>query len=187
MSVDVLTCPSDNLFVPAETHLLASGKRDAASLLAELMFEWSHKGADPVGGYAARGVLPFLAQAPPNVLAATTFITRFLSLLAQPSSPASSIFIGSAPGPTDNDPQVQLTTNPTVNFLQLAILTVMRAPAPGASAVQARGTDGGVARDWQQLVARYRRIAGSDGVLASKDVVEVSNGCSCILGAPSHS
>lgn len=30
----------DSLYVPAEKHLLASGKRDAAVLLADMMFEW---------------------------------------------------------------------------------------------------------------------------------------------------
>ncbi len=30
----------ERLFVTAEVHLLASGKRDAANLLAEMMFEW---------------------------------------------------------------------------------------------------------------------------------------------------
>lgn len=113
-------------------------------------------------------------MAPPNLVAATAFMSRYLSLLSAPSSPAASIFLGSAPGPTPSDAQISLTTSPTLNFLQLAIATVQRAPAPGASAVQARGTDGGVARDWQQLVSRYRRLAGSEGVLAQKEVVEVS-------------
>ena len=31
---------TDHLFVPAEVHLLASGKRDAANVLAEMMYEW---------------------------------------------------------------------------------------------------------------------------------------------------
>lgn len=30
----------EKLYVPAEMHLLASGKRDAANLLAEMMFDW---------------------------------------------------------------------------------------------------------------------------------------------------
>ncbi|WOO79356.1 Golgi to ER traffic protein 4 [Vanrija pseudolonga] len=162
----------DRLFVPAEHHLLASGKRDAATLLAELLFEWSEKGKQDPGPYAVKGTLPFLAQSPPNVLPAAAFLQRFLSLLQSPASAASSIFLGSAPGPTPTDAYVELTTSPTLNFLQLALATVERAPAPGVSGVQARGTDGGVARDWQQLLARYRRIAGSDGVLANPDVNE---------------
>lgn len=131
-----------------------------------MLFEWGGKGAEDPDAYAARGVLPFLATSPPNILAASSFLQRYLSLLSAPSSPQKDTFIGSAEG-------VQLTTSPTLNFLQLAVLTVQRAPAPGTSAVQARGMDGGVARDWQQLVSRYRRMAGNSGVLAQKEVVEV--------------
>ncbi|KLT44838.1 hypothetical protein CC85DRAFT_283138 [Cutaneotrichosporon oleaginosum] len=156
----------DRLFEPAEQYLLNAGKRDSGTLLADMLFEWGGKGAEDPGAYAARGVLPFLAMSPPNILAATSFLQRYLSLLSSPSSPQKDIFILTAQG-------VQLTTSPTLNFLQLAVLTVQRAPAPGASAVQARGMDGGVARDWQQLVGRYRRIAGNDGVLAQKEVLEV--------------
>jgi hypothetical protein len=123
----------------------------------------------------------FLSQAPPNILAANAFLTRFLALLQTPSAPSASIFIGAAPGPTSTDTEILLTTDPTLNFLQLAVATVQRAPAPGTSAVQARGTDGGVAREWQQLVARYRRIAGTDGVLASKEVSEAIEHISAVV------
>jgi len=67
-----------------------------------------------------------------------------------------------------------ITSNPTLNFLQLAIQTVQRAPAPGVSGVQARGTDGGTGREWEALVTRYRRVGGQEGVLAQKEVLEVS-------------
>ncbi len=168
MSLPLSQLTPDRLFEPAEQYLLNAGKRDSGTLLADMLFEWGGKGAEDPGAYAARGVLPFLAMSPPNVLAATSFLQRYLSLLAAPSSPQKDSFIGSAEG-------VQLTTSPTLNFLQLAVLTVQRAPAPGTSAVQARGMDGGVARDWQQLVGRYRRLAGNSGVLAQKEVLEVSS------------
>lgn len=106
------------------------------------------------------------------MLPATSFLTRFLSNLQSSSSAYASSFIGTAQGAAAGDAEIQLTTSPTINFLQLAIATVERAPAPGASAVQARGTDGGVAREWQQLVARYRRLSGSEGVLAQKEVLD---------------
>ena len=70
---------------------------------------------------------------------------------------------------------VHLTSSPTLNFLQLAILTVQRAPAVGTSAVQARGMDGGAARDWEGLCGRYIRAGGREGVLANQDVQEVSD------------
>lgn len=69
--------------------------------------------------------------------------------------------------------EIQLTTCPTLNFLQLALITIQRAPAPGVSGVAARGMDGGMGREWEALVSRYRRIGGRDGVLADKEVSEV--------------
>jgi hypothetical protein len=105
----------------------------------------------------------FLAQTPPNILPAQTFLTRFLSLL----QPASSIL-------SVEGSDVQITSSPTLNFLQMAILTCQRAPAPGVSGVQARGTDGGVGREWEGLVGRYRRVSGAQGFLAQKEVLEVS-------------
>lgn len=30
----------DKLYAQAEVHLIASGKRDAAGMLAEMMFDW---------------------------------------------------------------------------------------------------------------------------------------------------
>lgn len=143
-----------------------------------MMYEWSGQGADgpgAVGNYAVRGVLPWLATSPPNVLAASSFLARFLSHLSSPSSKVGADFvIGDAPGAAAGEPTVQLTTSSTVNFLQLAIATVQRAPTPGTSPVQARGMDGGVAKDWTSLLHRYRRLAGNQGVLAQKDVHEVS-------------
>lgn len=44
--------------------------------------------------------------------------------------------------------------------MQLAILVTQRAPAPGASAVQMRGTNGGIAREWESLVRRYSSMGG---------------------------
>jgi hypothetical protein len=178
----------DRMFVPAEQHLLASGKRDAANLLAELMFEWcvipsvitlanrtrSNKGSLDPGPYALRGVLPFLSQHPANILPATTFLTRFLSLLSTPPASSSKAFIATLPSQTSFSPtDIHITTSPTLNFAQLALITVQRAPAVGVSGVQARGMDGGVGKDWENLVNRYRRLSGAKGVLGQKEVQEV--------------
>lgn len=48
----------DRQFAQAESHLLASHKRDSAITLAEMLFEWSEKGTLDPGPYAVRGVLP---------------------------------------------------------------------------------------------------------------------------------
>jgi len=106
----------------------------------------------------------FLAQTPPNILPAQTFLSRFLSLL----SPTSSILSVSG-----SESDIMITPSPTLNFLQMAILTCQRAPAQGVTGVQARGTDGGIGREWEGLVSRYRRVSGQQGVLAQKEILEV--------------
>ncbi|EIW69932.1 hypothetical protein TREMEDRAFT_38601 [Tremella mesenterica DSM 1558] len=162
----------DRLYTQAEHHLLASGKRDAAITLAEMMFDWCEKGVLDPSPYALRGTLPFLTHRPPSILPALTFLTTFLNLLST-SSTSSKIFITNLPSHTLSTPEIHLTTSPTLNFLQLALLTVQRAPAPGVSPVQARGMTGGVGREWESLVGRYRRISGLDGVLNHPEAVEV--------------
>ncbi|WVF68066.1 hypothetical protein IAT40_002829 [Kwoniella sp. CBS 6097] len=164
----------DRAFVLAEQHLLASGKRDAALTLAEMMFEWSEKGKLDPGPYAVRGTLPFLAQSPPSIQPALTFLSTFLSKLSSPSSPSHKIFITAFPSQTSFSlSEIHLTTSPTLNFLQLALITVQRAPAPGVSGVVARGMDGGIAREWDALVRRYSRASGAGGVLGQGEVQEV--------------
>jgi hypothetical protein len=56
-------------------------------------------------------------------------------------------------------------------------VTVQRAPGEGLSGVAAMGMDGGVGREWEGLVNRYRRVCGADGVLNQKEVQEVSESC----------
>lgn len=141
-----------------------------------MMFEWCEKGSLDPGPYAVRGVLPHLSHRPPDILPATTFLTRFLSLLASPQSACSKIFISTVPSQTSFSPaDIQLTSSPTLNFLQLALITVQRAPAPGVTGVQARGMDGGVGKEWEALCGRYTRLSGSKGVIGNKEVQEVSS------------
>ncbi|CAG7854194.1 SubName: Full=Uncharacterized protein {ECO:0000313/EMBL:CCA70416.1} [Serendipita indica DSM 11827] len=122
-------------FVAAEPHLLASGTRESAKTLAQMLFAWSRDGAEP-GTYASKGVIPFLLTG--NVLAARTFMSTFLSLLitARPNILAtpSNAIAGSTANPIRFDvkgqserDEVYLTTEPTLNFLQLAIRTCQRA------------------------------------------------------------
>ena len=67
--------------------------------------------------------------------------------------------------------EMPLTTSSTLNWLQMAVLTVQRAPAEGVSDVQARGTTGGISREWESLVRKYK---GQDKVVGSQAVQEVS-------------
>lgn len=152
------------------------------------------KGALDPSPYAIRGTLPyvpflyphatpwftklknhsFLAQHPPDIKPAITFLTRFLSLLSSQSSLSAKIFISTLPSQTSfSTPEIHLTTSSTLNFLQLALITVQRAPAVGVSDVQARGMDGGVGKEWEGLVGRYRRVCGGKGSLGNKEVQEV--------------
>ncbi|KAK8850485.1 hypothetical protein IAR55_004403 [Kwoniella newhampshirensis] len=164
----------DRVFEAAEQHLLASGKRDSAITLAEMMFEWCEKGKLDPGPYAIRGTLPFLAQSPPSILPALTFLSHLLSLLSSPSSPFHRNFIAALPSQTSFSlSEIHLTTSTTLNFCQLALITVQRAPAPGVSGVAARGMDGGMGKEWHALCGRYTRISGAGGVLGQKEVQEV--------------
>jgi hypothetical protein len=118
----------------------------------------------------------FLSYRPPNILPALTFLTNFLSLLSSSPS-AKHLFTTTLPSQTSYSiADIQLTTSPTLNFLQLALITIQRAPGEGVSGVAARGLDGGVAKEWEALVGRYRRISGVNGVLGQKEVQEVSEG-----------
>jgi hypothetical protein len=116
----------------------------------------------------------FLSYRPPNILPALTFLANFLSLLSSSPS-AKHLFTTTLPSQTSfSITDIQLTTSPTLNFLQLALITIQRAPGEGVSGVAARGLDGGVAKEWEALVGRYRRISGVNGVLGQKEVQEVS-------------
>lgn len=49
---------TDRQFVQAEHHLVASGKRSAANMLADMVYEWCEQGKQDPGVYACRVVLP---------------------------------------------------------------------------------------------------------------------------------
>ncbi|KAJ9108951.1 hypothetical protein QFC21_000273 [Naganishia friedmannii] len=149
----------DGQFPQAEYHLLASCKRDAATMLAELMFEWCHEGTKDPGPYACQVVLPYISLTPPAILPAKAFMHRFLSLLStkHPEFILSSLTASAEPPAVPTE--VSLTISETLNFLQLAILSVQRAPAEGVSGVQARGTNGGIGKEWESLVRRYKGMS----------------------------
>jgi len=143
-------------FPSAEPHLLAAGTRDAAKTLANMLFTWSRSGADP-GTYASKGVIPFLLAG--NILAARTFLSQFLSLLiaARPDILARPGPIalpgGSGEGGGGGVDEVFLTTDTTLNFLQLVIRTCQRAknPAPQGRQVQEM---------WVRLCGSYQSRRG---------------------------
>ena len=107
-----------------------------------------------------------------------TFLTRFLSLLSSPQSAFHKSFSSTLPSQTSFSlSEIQVTASPTLNFLQLALITIQRAPPKGMSAIQARGTDGGMGKEWEQLVGRYMRTSGASGVIGQPPVQEVRELC----------
>lgn len=178
-------------YFSAEQHLLASGKRDASIVLADMMFEWyvltpavriisliflsqnrCGKGALDPGPFALRGILPPLLHSPPSIVPAFTFLTTFLAHLTSPSSAFHASLASSIPSQTSFSlPEIIVTASQSLNFAQLALVTIQHAPAKGVSGVQARGTDGGIAREWRDLCARYSKASP---VVAQPEVQEVS-------------
>lgn len=121
----------------AEPHLIAAGTRDSARTLANLLFAWSRNGADP-GTYASKGVIPYLLAG--NILAARVFLSHFLSqliatkptTLAKTSPISFSVTMSessTSPSSSSTD-EVYLTTEPTLNFLQLIVRVCQRAKNP---------------------------------------------------------
>lgn len=175
----------------AEQHLLASGKRDASIVLADMMFEWyvltlamciislnllfpnrCGKGALDPGPFALRGILPPLLHSPPSIVPAFTFLTTFLAHLTSPSSVFHASLASSIPSQTSFSlPEIVVTASQSLNFAQLALVTIQHAPDKGVSGVHAGGTDGGIAREWKALCARYSKTSP---VVAQPEVQEVS-------------
>ncbi|CAE6425813.1 unnamed protein product [Rhizoctonia solani] len=163
----------EGVFEAAEQHLLNSASRDSARLLARMMFEWSRDGSNP-GAYAIRGTIPYLLNT--SILAARTFITTFIGLLL--ASPQRATLINQHfPDPValkspDSDPdEVQITTDPTLNFLQLAIQTCQRAGwGPEARTPEEEKYNRVSRETWLRLASRYRtRIVGGD---VMRDAIE---------------
>ncbi|KIR30835.1 cytoplasmic protein [Cryptococcus deuterogattii LA55] len=161
----------------AEQHLLASGKRDASIVLADMMFDLNllfpnrcGKGALDPGPFALRGILPPLLHSPPSIVPAFTFLTTFLAHLTSPSSVFHASLASSIPSQTSFSlPEIIVTASQSLNFAQLALVTIQHAPAKGVSGVHAGGTDGGIAREWKALCARYSKTSP---VVAQPEVQE---------------
>jgi len=133
----------EGAFEAAEVHLLASGKRDSARLLAEMFIHWALPNQF-YGLFAIRGTIPYLQNG--NILAARTFIKHFTA--GVPSSfrldSDSVISVG------EKD-EVIMTKDCLLNFAQMAVLTCQRA----------QGDQNKVMREsWVRLCGTYQgRIA----------------------------
>ncbi|KAG6337114.1 hypothetical protein ID866_1988 [Astraeus odoratus] len=144
----------EGAFDAAESSLLASGKRDSARLLAQMFVEWAGTSASP-GNFALRGTLPYLQNG--NILAARAFITQFVNKLvsARPSLASS---LQSSPIPVDDSSEVAFTSDGTINFCQLAVLTCQRANGEKNKAIR---------ESWVRLCGTYQ---SRGGILATREV-----------------
>ncbi|KAF8621998.1 hypothetical protein AX15_007352 [Amanita polypyramis BW_CC] len=137
-------------FEAAEPHLLASGTRDSARLLAEMFIQWASAGGSP-GAFALRGTLPYLLNG--NILAARTFIQHFTSAAVKSfglTTGQRSIAVG--------PDEVMLTKDSVLNFAQMAVLTCQRA----------NGESNRVVREsWIRLCGTYQ---GRGGILTQPDI-----------------
>ncbi|EJD37312.1 DUF410-domain-containing protein [Auricularia subglabra TFB-10046 SS5] len=130
----------EGAFVQAEPHLLSAGKRDSARLLGQLLAEWSKAGSSSdLGLFAARGTLPYLELE--NILAARAFLRSFLATASLPGTTA--LPVG------DSGDEIVLTSDNLLNFLQLAVPTLQRAPSPRAREA------------WTRLVGTYSTKGGA--------------------------
>jgi hypothetical protein len=155
-------------FVGAEPHLLSSGTRDSARLLAHVYSDWA-KATNTLGSHAGifalRGILPyarcshvycwsftmymyrFLLNG--NVLASRAFLTGFISHISPSGDPL--------PIGTTGD-EILLTEDSLLNFAQLAVRTVQRAA----------GAQNRIAREaWVRLCGTYQ---ARGGVLAHPEI-----------------
>jgi hypothetical protein len=116
-------------------------------------------------------ILRLISLTPPAIQPARTFLSKFINLL----SSSDSSFVTSnlmLPSKDSSPAEVPVTISSTLNWLHLVILTAQRAPAEGVSGVQARGTTGGIPKDWESLCRRYK---GQEKIISSGPVSEVSS------------
>ncbi|RPD60013.1 DUF410-domain-containing protein [Lentinus tigrinus ALCF2SS1-7] len=149
----------EGTFDAAEQHFLAAGKRDSARLLAEMFVEWAGS-EGPAEPFALRGTIPYLQNG--NILAARMFIIHLVSQLTsrRPSLLSSlqslPILVGK-PSEGEQD-EVIFTTEPAVNFAQLAVRTCQRAQGDKNRAMR---------EAWVRLCGTYQ---SRGGLVANREV-----------------
>lgn len=136
------------LYPLAEPHLLSSGSRDSGRLLGEMAFLWSRRGELDPSPYLLRVVLPFFLLSPPSILPARAALSTFLSLAADKDAS----FVQERLPLGDSD-EILFTSLPVVNFLQLAVAAIQRAPAADAPA---KVGDQALGQGWQEITTKYR-------------------------------
>ncbi|KAI9513015.1 hypothetical protein F5148DRAFT_1159911 [Russula earlei] len=142
-------------WVGAEPHLLASGARDSARLLAQVYIGWANSNnslGSHAGIFALRGILSYLRNG--NILASRAFLA---SLISSISPLGETIPLGA------RGDEILATDDFLLNFAQLAVRCVQR--AAGAQNKTTREA-------WVRLCGTYQ---SRGGILAHPDVRLVLN------------
>jgi len=166
----------EGAFVAAESHLLAAGKRDSARVLAEMMVDWS-AGTNP-GYFALHGILPYVPilfirnhwggplkltifrhLQNGNILAARTFITHFTSSFT--SKYPSFTSPGSSTLPIGSEDEIIVTSDPVLNFAQVAVRLCQRAQGDKSKLMR---------ESWVRFCGTYQ---ARGGVLATREIRKV--------------
>jgi hypothetical protein len=168
----ILTKSAEGEFEQAEPHFLASGNRDSARLLAEMMVQWCGSKHSP-GPFALHGTIPWVIDPKDrhiffshhrfdrylqngNILAAHTFVTHFTSRIVTTRPD-----VATTPSLPISDTWVQVTADPLLNFAQLVVFTCERA-------------QGGAAREpreaWMRLCATYQALSVTSDLLTHPEV-----------------
>lgn len=88
----------------------------------------------------------FISVTPPSILPARVFLSKLISLLSN-SNPT---FVGKTMPIPSSAVELSITSSSTLNWLQMVVLTVQRAPAP-----QAPGGPSTAAKAWESLNKKY--------------------------------
>ncbi|EGG03417.1 uncharacterized protein MELLADRAFT_117311 [Melampsora larici-populina 98AG31] len=162
----------------AEIHLLSAGDQDSAKSLSNVLWSWSILEKDlqekSLGRYAGRGVIGYLEIG--SITSAKSFLEDFLnkSIKRFPNLLVDSIEIKLK---SDNFQPIQIFSLPSLNFLQLLILTCQIGPGSLPSGLPApighTGPTIGKAV-FQAMVGRYSRVEkwiGSNQIKESLDLI----------------
>lgn len=167
----------ENQLHTASIHLLSACNQDSAKALSNVMWTWSKQEPKPepaLGRYAARGVIGFLELG--SILAARTFLDDFLVKTATtyPHLRHSSLPFSSKTK-TDSG-EVVVFTMPSLNFLQLLILTCQVGPGtlPNGTPAPPNHVGATIGKAvYQAMVGRYVRFESWVGAAETKESLDV--------------
>ncbi|OAV91114.1 hypothetical protein PTTG_07891 [Puccinia triticina 1-1 BBBD Race 1] len=152
----------ENQFQSAVVHLLSACNRDAAKVLSNLLWAWSKEDKSNSDGslsgrYASVGVLGYLELG--SILSARTFLEDFL----QKTISAYPKLLNCDLNADCNNSTVHVFSVPSLNFLQLLILTCQVGPGslPNGSVPPPNHPGPTIGKAvYQAMIGRYSRLDG---------------------------